>query len=231
MKTPKKFALILRVFIPLLGLIISITGCKKINNTEQVDLSYLNVINASPGNVSINFFLNNGFVNGPALYYTERTGYIQTYGGVQKFDATVGGSTSVLATSQINLASNKYHSLFFAGLNQSPVIVFTQDDLFDPPAGKAKIRFIQLSPDAPALDLVIKAGPALFAGKSFKSISDFINIDPAVYTFQLKSGTSASLAEILNVPIDAGKIYTVWAGGSVSASGPTALSIQVMANK
>jgi hypothetical protein len=217
--------------IVLFGMTILLTACKKISDTTQADTTSLNVVNASPGNLAINFYLNNVFVAGPSLSYTERSGYIQTYAGGTKFDASVGGTNQLILTSTINLISQKYYTLFFAGTNQSPAVVFTEDDLFSPATGKAKIRFIHLSPDAPALDLAIKGGMTLFGARDFKSVSDFIEIDPATYSFQLKAGTSSAVAELINVPIEAGRIYTVWAGGLMAASSSDPISIQAMANK
>jgi hypothetical protein len=206
-------------------------GCKKQTNTISADTSSLNVVNASPGTLSFNFFLNNVFVAGPSLAYTDRSGYIESYSGATKFDASVGGTSQLILTSTINLVSKKYYTLFFAGPNQSPTLVFAEDDLFPPATGKAKLRFINLSPDSPALDLTTKNGATLFGARNYKSVSDFIEIDPATYSFQLKAGTSTAVAELINIPIDAGKIYTIWAAGLMAGPASHGLSIQAMINK
>lgn len=38
------------------------------------------------------------------------------------------------------------------------------DDLKFPPVGNAQVRFVHLSPDAPAVDIAVKNGPTLFRG-------------------------------------------------------------------
>ena len=206
-------------------------SCKK-DRTEdvQVDAAALNVVNAFPGVLAISFFLDNQFVNGPALLYTQQSGYILTYVGQRKFDVTVGGTTQVLTTNSFNPEKNKYHTAFFTGTNTSPVVVFTHDDLSDPPAGKANIRFINLSPDLKPLDLAIKGGSALFTGIVFKAVSDFISIDPATYVLELRSAEAAT-KEIASMNLAAGKVYTVWAKGLISGSGDTEFSGKITTNR
>lgn len=221
-----------KVFVILLiGLTVLVASCKKDRiETTQLDAAGLNVINASPGLLAISFFLDNQFVNGPALLYQQQSGYIATYTGSRKFDVTIGGTTQVLTTNTLNLNKDKYYTAFFAGTNASPIIVFTQDDLSDPPAAKARLRFINLSPDATALNLAIKGGATLFTGLAFKSVSDFITVDPATYTFELRSAENG-IKEIADVQVAAGKIYTLWAKGLLSGSGDTAFSGQVTTNR
>jgi hypothetical protein len=221
-----------KVFIiMLIGLTVLVASCKKDRiETTQIDAAGLNVINASPGLLAISFFLDNQFVNGPALLYQQQSGYISTYTGSRKFDVTIGGTTQVLTTNTLNLNKDNYYTAFFAGTNASPIIVFTQDDLSDPPAGKARLRFINLSPDATALNLAIKGGATLFTGLAFKTVSDFISIDPATYIFELRSAENG-ITEIAGVQLAAGKVYTLWAKGLLSGSGDTAFNGQITTNR
>lgn len=215
----------------LLGITILSASCKKDRMEDvQVDAAALNVVNASPGELAISFFLDNQFVNGPALLYMQQSGYILTFVGQRKFDVTVGGTTQVLTTNTFNLAKDKYHTAFFTGTNSSPVVVFTQDDLSDPPAGKANIRFINLCPDSKELDLAVKDGATLFAGIAFKTVSSFISIDPATYILELRSAENAT-KEIASMNLSAGKVYTVWAKGLLSGSGGTEFSGRIITNR
>jgi hypothetical protein len=205
------------------------TACKP-KLGAQAPPGLINVINASPGSLSMNFYLNGLFITGPSLFYTERSGYIQNYVGTMKFDAVVGGTNQLINTMIVDLGSAKYYSMFLVGLNKSPELVFMQDDLSGPAAGKAKVRFVHLSPDAAVLDLSIKGASKLFNAQVFKSASNFVEIDPKTYVFQLQSGSTV-LAESVNAPLEAGRVYTIWAGGLTSGSGSTALSVLIMTNK
>jgi hypothetical protein len=124
------------------------TSCMKndYSNYQTQPTAALNVVHASPGTASFNFALDNNFVNGPALLYGQRSGYLNAYAGKRLFSLTSGGSTQVVATDTMTLVPNNYYSLFITGLNTAPTFFLTQDDLTAPAPGKAKIRFAQLSP-------------------------------------------------------------------------------------
>ena len=215
----------------LLGITMITASCKKDNDEEaEPDVAALNVMNASPGVISINFFLDNQFVNGPAIPFMQQSGYVLTFAGTRKFDVTRGGTTQGLATATLNLAKDNYYTAFFAGTNEAPIIVITQDDLSDPPAGKAKIRFINLSPDAPALNLAIKGGNTLFTEVAFKSVSDFISVDPGSYNFEMKWAENGQ-QDIPSATLTAGKVYTIWAKGLAAGTGDTQFSGQVTTNR
>ncbi|MEJ5962592.1 DUF4397 domain-containing protein [Pedobacter immunditicola] len=204
-----------------------LASCKKddIDDLPEPDIAAFNVVNASPGQTSFNFALDNQIVNGPALTFTDQTGYISAYTGIRKFDVTLGGTTQSILTDTLNLETDKYYSLFITG--QSPLsLLITEDDLTAPATGKAKIRFIQLSPNAGELALGVKGEEELFPEQEFKAVSAFISIDPAQYILEIKDDDGDALTES-TVTIAAGKIYTVWAGGLLEGTGNSAMVIQV----
>lgn len=207
-----------------------LASCKNddIDDLPQPDIAAFNVVNASPGQTSFNFALDNQIVNGPALTFTDQTGYISAYTGIRKFDVTLGGTTQSILTDTLNLETDRYYSVFISG--QSPLsTLVTEDDISAPATGKAKIRFVQLSPDAGELTLGIKGGEALFQEQEFKTASAFISIDPAQYILEIEDDGGDALTE-RNVTIAAGKIYTVWAGGLLEGTGNSAMVIQVSVN-
>jgi len=208
------------------------TSCKKYSNSDlQVDASAINVVNAYPGQIGVSFFLDGQYVNGPALFYGDNSGYLLTYAGLRNFDVTVGGTNQLLASGILNLQKDKNYSVFFTAQNSTGMLVLSEDDLSDPPAGKAKIRFVNVSPDASAMNLTVNGGTSLFTDQAFKTSSSFTVIDPATYTFDATSGETGAMAETTNVSIEAGKIYTVWTGGLASGSGISKLSVNITRNK
>jgi len=224
MKTLKQtfFLLSLTVFF--------LASCKKnnVDNTPQPDIAAFNVVNAAPGQTSFNFALDNQIVNGPALTFTDPTGYISAYTGTRKFDVTLGGTTQSVLTDTLILEKDKYYSVFITGQSSLSTLI-TEDDVTTPATGKAKIRFIQLSPDAGSLSLGIKGETPLFPAQAFKTASAFIAIDPAQYIMEIKNDGGNALTES-NITIAAGRIYTVWAGGLLQGTGNSAMIIQVNVN-
>lgn len=210
-----------------------LASCTKYNDSSYYDpgpVAQLNVVNASPGSASYNFALGNNFVNGNPLLFGQRTGYINAYTGKRLFSLTSGGTTNVIGTDTLNLAVNGYYSLYITGLNTAPTFFFTQDDLSSPALGKAKIRFIQLSPDGGAFDLSIQNGATLFTNQGYQTASAFTTIDPGNYTFQLKADQTGTITTLSPETISAGRIYTVWSKGLVDGTGDYAISGKVSVN-
>lgn len=209
--------------------VIFLASCKNDDDDlPQPDLAALNVVNASPGQTTFNFALDNQIVNGPALTFTGQTGYLSAYSGDRKFDVTLGGTTQVVLTDTLKLEKDNYYSVFISG--QTPLsTLLTEDDLTAPATGKAKIRFIQLSPDGGRLALGIKGGAELFPERAFRTASEFISVDPAEYTMELTNSGGTALTET-KVTVTAGKIYTIWAGGLLEGTGNAQISLHADTN-
>lgn len=212
-----------------LSLLVFSSCLKDLSNDGPQDAAALNVVNASPGPLVINFFLNNSLVNGPALGYSQESRYVFTTSGIKKFDAATGGSSNSLVTANIELKKDKYYSVFVTGLNNSLSTFLTEDDLSPPPSGKAKIRFINLSPDGGTFSLSVKGAAQLFPGQAYKTASAFSVIDPAAYMFELRNSVNAVEHEA-GLDVAAGKIYTIWAGGLKDGVDELDLRLLIRAN-
>ena len=84
-------------------------------------------------------------------------------------------------------------------------------DLTAPAAGKAHVRFIHLSPDAPAVDITLSDGTVLFGNYEFKQATGFTPLDAATYNLQVSlAGTSTVVLDRPGITLEDGKIYTVF---------------------
>lgn len=217
----------LNLFISFMLSAVLLSSCMKSdNNDNQPEFkTALSVVNASPGPMAFNFSLSNRRVDGPALEYTQESGYFLTYHGIRDFEVIPSGGAGGSLKTSIELKEETYQTLFIAGENSALTSLFTEDDLSDPPAGKAKIRFVNLSPDSGEQTLAIKAGSDLFTDQPFKSATEFITIDPGTYDLQLKNATGNILTEI-NAVVAEGTIYTAWSKGLISGTGGTPIGLQ-----
>lgn len=81
---------------------------------------------------------------------------------------------------------------------------------------KLFFRFVNLSPDSKMLNISILNGSTLFKNISFKTITDYIALTPARYTFQIKDSVTNKL--ILNVPniiLKSNRFYSIYTIGLV----------------
>ena len=111
-------------------------------------------------------------------------------------------------------------------------IVF-EDDLTSPASGKAHVRFIHLSPDAPAVDVAVaSSGAVVFGNVAFKQGTAFTPLDAGTYNLDVRvAGTSTVALTLPPITLTAGKIYTVFAKGFLAGSGTQALGAEIIVNK
>lgn len=187
-------------------------SCQKSKVEEPELQSAANIVNATIGMPQITFFINKSRVHGEPLKYTNESGYFTTFPGTLSFDVAADGITDYILKTNFTFKQKTYHTIFITGESTSVSALFTEDDLTNPPSGKSKIRFVNLSPDAGNLVLSLKNGAALFPNQAYKSASQFLALDPGVYDLQLKTATGTVLID-KNVTLISGTIYTAWANG------------------
>ena len=102
-----------------------------------------------------------------------------------------------------------------------------------PAAGKAHVRFVHLSPNAPAVDVAVaSSGAVVFSNKSFKDATAFTPLDAGDYNLDVRvAGTSTVALVLPTITLEAGKIYTVFAKGFLGGAGAQALGAQIIVNK
>src|SRR6202008_3160728 len=98
---------------------------------------------------------------------------------------------------------DKVYSLFLANKTNQPELVLLNDTINQPPANMATVRFIDLSPDAPHVDLVLNNN-AEVTNKTYKGFSSFLPVTGnTTYNIQVKqTGTSTVLATLNNVTLN-----------------------------
>lgn len=212
------------------------SSCKKDKDqpAPQEKTAKLTIVHAAPGTPELSFFIDKLKANSKALTYATALDYISVKTGKKEFNVTKKDGTESLVKGNFDLAADKSYSVFVADKTAN-ALVFVSDDLTAPAADKAKIRFINLSPDAGTIDLAITGKTeTLIAKRAFKETSEFINTDTgAEINFEIRAnGTTTVLATLPKVKIEKGKIYTIWAKGvKTTSTEDTKLGLSVITNK
>ncbi|MBC6108848.1 DUF4397 domain-containing protein [Pedobacter sp. CCM 8938] len=210
---------------------LAFTSCKK-EDTVDPTLSALRVINASPSSATYNVYLDGSLINAAELPFAGSLSYVQKTAGTYSLKFTTGSSVESLLTKSINMNQSVYQSFFLINKPGALDGLYVTDDLNVPSADKAYIRFVNLSPDAPALDLAkTGATTALITNKAFKVASSFISIDPGTYSFDAKDTSTGLIKTTLSsTTFVAGYHYDVICGGLISPANDTerALTLQAL---
>lgn len=212
-KLAKRTTLVAAVF----GIAVAFTACKN-EVIEPEAIGMLAVTNASPS--SVDFLIDSKQVNNGALTFGSKTIYFRTFPGSRTGEVRFTGTTADAFSKKFEITEGYYHSLYIISQKNATTqkdtlsYVFLRDEFTQTETGKAKVRFMNLSSDSPALDLVFETDTTAFNDIAFKGRTPFKNIVAKKYTLTLKNRiTGTPVATLADVQIDQNRFYTVWAKG------------------
>ena len=165
--------------------------------TPPATTSKVKVVHTSPDAPRVDILLDNAFVD--TLSFPRNTSYLSVNSGSRNVKVRATGTTIVPIDANLTLDANKNYSIFAIDRlsNISPLV--TVDDLSTPASGKAHVRFIHLSPDAPAVNIVANGSITLFPNRTFnKTITSaeqaFTPVDAGTYNLEVRTVTGNALA-------------------------------------
>jgi len=213
----------------MIAAILTTTSCKK----DEVTYANVLVAHASPDAPGVDLLIDNSKVNSAALTFPANTGYLQVETGTRNVKVNVAGTSTTVINADLALEKDKNYSVFAVNTvaNIEPLVLV--DDLTAPASGKAHVRFVHLSPDAPAVDIAVASnGTVVFGNKSFKESTAFTPLDAGDYNLDVRlAGTSTVALVLPTITLQAGKIYTVFAKGLAGGTGAQALGAEIIINK
>lgn len=202
----------------LAGIAVSITSCSLDDDNQYVEnpeVAYGAIINASPNSGDLFFYADENQINNTALAYTGAEGYYSFHLGERQLSIK-DVDNQTLATADITLEQGEYFSAFAVNTFDNIELVTYSDSLVYPSSGKALVRYINLSPDAPEID-VVGINATFAENLAFKEATGFAEIPSGSYDLTYKvSETGQTLFSETAVNFYAGHIYTVYTKGYVT---------------
>jgi hypothetical protein len=216
--------------------LLTITGCSKDESNPVVPAptssnANVKVIHASPDAPGVDLFVD-GTVAKSNLMFPENTGYLTVAAGSRNVKVNVTGTSTSVINATLPLSENTSYSVFAIDVVSKLTTLVIVDNLTAPAAGNAHVRFIHLSPNAPAVDIAVTGGAVVWSKKSFKEYSDFTPLPAGTYNLEVRiAGTTTVVLPLPGITLESGKIYTVFAKGLVGETGSKALGAQIIVNK
>ena len=248
------------------GMAILISCRKEVNIIYQSplgDSSRISITNASPAVSNLQFYINKQpvslpnapisfgqtayafYINNANPYHPDTTllPYINISSGYQQLGFGLSGSSDIFGNYEDKFEPGNSYSVFITDTihHGQLTTVFLHDYVGKPDSTKAQIRFLNLSPDAPALDLwaYLNAGANGFKVSSncayipndFNSLINaqtFSNIDPGPYFFISSVAGTSNIVLQGQLYIPGGSIITIYTKGYIAGTGTNAIDVGVI---
>jgi hypothetical protein len=197
------------------------------------------VVHASPDAPAVDVWVNGAvaFSNAPFQGITD---YAELEPGTYNVQVTPTGATEpVVINADLELATITDYTVVAVGQLAAIEPLVLVDNNSAPAAGKAHVRFVHASPDAPNVDIAVAdGGPVLFGDIPFKGVGDYLPVDAGTYDLEARlAGTDTVALSVPGVALADGTVYTIFAMGlaggepaltavpSVDASYPAATTL------
>lgn len=199
--------------------------------TPATPMSNVMVVHASPDAPGVDLLLDGAKVNTTPLEFPNNTGYLQVDAGDRNVKVNVAGTASTVIDATLNYAADQYYTVFAVDSVSNISAIRLDDDLAAPAPGNAHVRFVHLSPNAPAVDITLTSGTVVFGNKAFKEFTPFTPLPAGSYDLQVRlTGSSTVVLDLPGIALQDGKIYTVFAKGFVGGTGSQALGAEIIIN-
>lgn len=191
-------------------------------STSAADMARVRVIHASPDAPAVDVYADGNKVlsNVP---FKGSSDYLSVPAGPHNFTVFATGANPASDTAVIDadatLAAGKDYTIAAVGKVADIKPAVFEDNNAAPAAGKAHVRVIHASPDAPAVDVAVKGGPVVFSNLAFPNGAGPSPVDAGTYDLEVRAaGTTTVALPINGVQLQAGKIYTVLAVGLLNGT-------------
>lgn len=200
--------------------------------SQPIEVAYVSIYHAVPNAPELDIVVDGRVINNAPFEYASYSGYLNFYTGNREIKFNVSDANNSLIDTTFSFLDGKAYSLFAVNTLPDAEALLVVDSAASPAAGKAMVRFVNLSPDAPAFDVATDGtATPLFAAQSFKQATQYQEIDADVYTFNVRNANGQdAIVDAEDVEILPGRYYTIVTRGFVNppAGNTNVLSVEVL---
>jgi hypothetical protein len=213
-------------------------SCKPSPIPAYTGNTMLRIVNVTPEDNSINFYINDTIKNRTAITYKQTLNNITTSAGEKS--VYVKNNGVLIEKSRLNiLFLNQFnYTVFLSGkiAKDSLNYITLVDSLKNPSNGKAKVRIINTISNIGSIEGVfttaLKDSVANFSNINYATSTNYLEFVPGNYLVKIrKSNDKETLAALANIQILAGKIYTIYGSGLLNGGPNYPLSVNLLIDK
>eukprot|EP01121_Diplochlamys_sp_Union-15-3_P011555 TRINITY_DN3362_c0_g1_i1.p1 TRINITY_DN3362_c0_g1~~TRINITY_DN3362_c0_g1_i1.p1 ORF type:complete len:225 (-),score=68.89 TRINITY_DN3362_c0_g1_i1:57-689(-) len=182
------------------------------------------VAHASPDAPLVDVYVDNHLIWNSVDFH-EVTAYAFLPAGDYNIKVNVAGTQTTVINANVTVDQYRPYTIAAIGKVADIAPLVLTDDLRPPTAGNAAVRFVHLSPDAPAVDIAVTGGPVLFKNVAFKQASDYIQVAAGTYNLEVRvAGTTTVALKVPGVILNSRAINSIFAEGLLAGTGNQALT-------
>jgi LPXTG-motif cell wall-anchored protein len=178
-------------------------------------MARVRVVHASPDAPAVDVWVNGAvaFSNAPFQGITDYAELAPDSYQVQV--SPTGATEPIVIDATLDLAGGTDYTVVAVGQLAEIEPLVLVDNNSAPATGKAHVRFVHASPDAPAVDIAVaNGGPVLFSNVPFKGVGDYLPVDAGTYDLEARlAGTDTVALSVPGVSLADGAVYTIFAMG------------------
>lgn len=176
--------------------------------------SIVRLLHAAPNAPNVDIYVNDKlFIRN--LSYSEFTKYMVVPSGSYNVKVyPVGETVMPVVETEVNLQPNYAFTGAVIGTLPDLSLLPIPDPANPNNYGTACVRFVHLSPNAPAVDVTLQNGSMLFKDVKYKDYTLYVCGPPGTYTLQVKAaGTDKVALTVSDVQLMANNYYSIYAIG------------------
>lgn len=207
MKT--NFKNVLKTSAMILAITFSAVSCKNDKDDDpQTATASLTIVNSVEGSAAQDFYINDSKVSSNLAYGSSAT--LTVPAGTSKGTFTNTSSTAANVNSTFTLSANSNQTLFLIKNMDGSYGVNAYSNDNTSTSGKARVRFINVSPVlSAAINVTTSTGTSLASTLAYKGASAYQTID-ANTALNVNTVGSLETTTVSGSEFQAGKVYTVW---------------------
>ncbi len=165
---------------------------------QMPGFSYIRVFHAAPGAPEVDIYANGKKVAN-RLVYGQFTDYVSVSAGMYIVEAfPVGLKDSPILSIRLPIVENKVYTLSVIGILPNIGVLPVEDEYQMLSPNRVNIRFINLSPNAPSLNLALRYGQNIFTDINYTEASQYTPVLPGNYNLVVKPTSVNTI--VVNLP-------------------------------
>ncbi|MBC8060402.1 MAG: DUF4397 domain-containing protein [Clostridiaceae bacterium] len=198
---------------------------------EHPNYSYMRVFHASPNSPAIDVYIDDKIAI-HNLPYRGFSVYLRTAPGNYNIKVfPTGQREKPVVDTNINIKGKSILTLAAIGTLPNISLLPVLEPTFTRKPGEAYVRFSQLSPNSPNLNVALPVTGNIFTNVAYTKTTDYIPIKAGIHTFNITSSENDErVLHVPNIRLMPNKIYTIYTIGLLAQNPPLQVLIPLDGN-